>query len=85
MVHIYDNTYLIECISGIGLADEIIICTNTPTSLLSLDWNGEVNLSQTIELKKLSFYLDWADRKMIFMNLNHFFIHKFSHYSNYNE
>ncbi|KAK6099652.1 WD40 repeat protein [Batrachochytrium dendrobatidis] len=46
---------------GIGLDDDILICTNNPPSILSLHWTGEVNIPGTISLEDLDFFLDKND------------------------
>lgn len=46
---------------GVGMDDELLICTNNPPSLLSLHWNGEVNIPGTLKLSNLGFILDYKD------------------------
>ena len=41
--------------SGVGLFDEIVICTRAPASLISLSWEGDVNLSRTQSLSNGDF------------------------------
>ncbi|KNC98616.1 uncharacterized protein SPPG_09360 [Spizellomyces punctatus DAOM BR117] len=49
----------VQC--GIGLKNELILCTQRSPSLLSLSWNGEVNLAGTVSLLDLDFYEDGGD------------------------
>ncbi|KAI8927288.1 RIC1-domain-containing protein [Entophlyctis helioformis] len=50
---------------GIGLAEEILICTNSPPSILSLFWSGEVNIAGTIPLTDFDFIVDPKDCKSL--------------------
>ncbi|KAJ1341122.1 hypothetical protein BSLG_004293 [Batrachochytrium salamandrivorans] len=47
---------------GIGLDEDILICTNSPPSMLSLNWTGEVNIPGTVSLEDLDFFMDRNDR-----------------------
>ncbi|KAL2914270.1 WD40 repeat protein [Polyrhizophydium stewartii] len=46
---------------GVGLEEELLICTNNPPSLLSLHWSGEVNIAGTLALEDLGFFVDSKD------------------------
>ncbi|KAH9249191.1 hypothetical protein BASA81_013091 [Batrachochytrium salamandrivorans] len=46
---------------GIGLDEDILICTNSPPSMLSLNWTGEVNIPGTVSLEDLDFFMDRND------------------------
>eukprot|EP00842_Homolaphlyctis_polyrhiza_P002135 jgi/Hompol1/2922/HPOL_006231-RA len=50
---------------GIGLEDELLICTNNPPSILSLLWSGDVNISGTISLEDMGIFSDPNDRTSI--------------------
>ena len=41
--------------SGVGLYKEIIVCTRESPSLLSLTWNGEIQLDASVILANLEF------------------------------
>ncbi|KAJ3373523.1 hypothetical protein HDU91_006466 [Kappamyces sp. JEL0680] len=43
---------------GVGLPEEVLICTNNPPSILSLTWKGEVMRKGTALLSDMDFYLD---------------------------
>jgi hypothetical protein len=50
----------VQC--GVGLKSEVILCTNSPPSLLSLTWLGDANIRGTRAMGDLSFYLDPNER-----------------------
>ncbi|KAI8908491.1 hypothetical protein EDD86DRAFT_18401 [Gorgonomyces haynaldii] len=41
---------------GIGLKDELLVCTTAPPSIVSLSWSGDVNISATTTLTNCRFY-----------------------------
>jgi hypothetical protein len=52
----------VQC--GIGLKSEVIFCTNSPPSLLSLTWLGDANIRGTRAMSDLPFYIDPNERKV---------------------
>lgn len=57
--HVSSN-YLVA-LSGIGLRDELVVCTIEVPSILSLSWEGEVNLAGTVSMCDLEYYQDSRD------------------------
>lgn len=47
---------------GVGLSDQVLLCTNKPPSLLSLLWTGDANIKGTRSLQDLKFYKDPTER-----------------------
>ncbi|KAI8901209.1 RIC1-domain-containing protein [Globomyces pollinis-pini] len=50
---------IINC--GVSLKSELLLFVNEPPSLLSIGWDGEVNVKLTSFLKLLDFYIDPTD------------------------
>jgi hypothetical protein len=47
---------LLDYNSGLGLEQEIILCSMKPESLLSLSWDGEVNMNRTQGFNEMTLY-----------------------------